>query len=158
MGYPLELGYETERKGFEVTKVNPFSGSTQPITTPPNEIDINAELGIEPWEYGSESSHEPNLVLNDAIGEDGKVEAHIDLTSNYADRTEEIIGMSFTGLGGMQAAAEAAPLLMKLIAELGDDIDYENFWNPTDGNIKHVANTLLEWTFQHPDAVFALRI
>ncbi len=165
MGYTLELGYAektvvhkpgfggyTEVIGFKPTRVQPFTGSSIISTTPPTE-DINTLLNIVPYEYGDDPLEEPTeFPVARAVDDEGLVDAEIDVTNNYSERIMSVTGIHLAWLHGHGASEAAAPL-MQLIAGLGDE-GFGDYWSPTDGNIKHLPNTLLGWVFQHPDAVF----
>ena len=163
MGYSLELGYAKERiehssrytelNGFEAASVTPFTGGSV-VATEPDIDGINKAPDIVPYEYGVDIFAEPtDFQVVRAIDNSGLVKASIDITFNYSPRILEIAGTHLADLHGV-VAVEAAPTFMQLIAKLGDDTDFEDYWNATDGNIKHLAKTLLDWTFQHPDGVF----
>ena|SRR3990167_5075718 len=163
MGYCLELGYADrvvenpaggiEMPDFEVAKVRQFTGGSLVLIDPELGA-INQALDIEPYEYGVDVSAEPtDFSTASPVDNDGLVDASIDITYNYTPRIEEITGIHLRELHASKGA-EAAPTLMKLIAELGDDTDFDDYWNACDGNIKHLARTLLDWTFQHPDGLF----
>lgn len=163
MGYTLELGYAkeaiehssgyVEMNGFEVAKVRPFTGGST-VPTKPDMGRINEELNIAPYEYGVDIFAEPTeFGIVRAVDNDGLVDASIDITINYSPKIVAITGLHLANLHGSNAV-EAAPTFMKLIAELGDDTDFDDYWNATDGNIKHLAKTLLDWTFQHPNGSF----
>ncbi len=163
MGYTLELGLAEKVRqhpsgyvfvdGFTPLRVKSFTGgSTIPVD--PELGYINLALDVQPYEYGDELFGQPTeFPTPRAIDDDGLVEASIDVTINYSKRIREITDIHLTDLHG-ERAAEVAHHFMRLIAELGDDPDFGDYWHATDGNIKHLAKTLLDWTFQHPDGLF----
>jgi hypothetical protein len=137
MGYTLELGQwkaqpESEDARFVVAKVRPF--------------------------VGGHITHADPLVLElsgdvaQAINDEGLVNASMAVTSNYSRRILEITGVPVSHIDGARAA-EVAPYLMRLVSELGDE-ESDDYWEAADGNIKIVASTVLDWTFQHPDNEF----
>lgn len=65
----------------------------------------------------------------------GNDEASLNITYNYGKRLREILHeKSIRGLYGL-TSTEIIPLLDIAIAKLGNDLS-EDYWEPTDGNIK----------------------
>lgn len=163
MGYSIELGKSdstrqigdhTEFTGFEVVKVSPFTGgSTQEID--PIAQAIYRELAIAPYEYGDDplDYDESDLSSLPAVDDSGLVPASIAVTYNYSKRIRQVTGSHLGDLHG-QSGAEGSTLLMELLSGLDPQDEYTDYWTPTDGNIKRLAETILDWTFQHPDATF----
>ena len=67
----------------------------------------------------------------------GISEAELNVTYNYAKHFD------FGTLDGL-SANKAAILLQKAIDNLGDDRS-DNYWEPTEGNVKQACQTLLEF-------------
>lgn len=162
MGYTLELGYAekliqqesgyVEIEGFEKARVRPQrAGST--LWLDPDSPKVNEGLDIAPYEYGDDPLEAEDHELPMAVDDDGKVPAEMDVTFNYSKRIREVIDAHLSDLHG-QKAAEGAAMLMELIAGLDPDEEPTDYWSPTDGNIRKLTEALLDWTFQHPDAVF----
>lgn len=166
MGYSLELGYADEVidaghykqiKGFEQTTVNPFRAGSNVALDPGT---LPSQRGFRHRFLGSLLRlfrDEPKESINEmplATDDEGMVPAEVDITFNYSKRIGEITGSHLSNLHG-QRAAEGGFMLMQLVAGLeAEKGDTEDYWRPTDGNIKHLAETLLDWTVQHPNAVF----
>ena len=118
---------------------------------------MNEALNIAPYEYGDDVLAEPNeFCITRTIDEQGLVKASIDVPTSYSSRIRTVTGGHLAHMIERKEAIETVPNLLQLIAVLGDDVDFDNYFNPTDGNIRHLSATLLDWVFQHPDGYFRL--
>ncbi len=166
MGYSLELGYANEVidtghyrqiKGFEQTTVDPFRAGSH-VALDPAALSRRRQpkrglLGALLRRF----KDEPKQSISEmplATDDEGMVPAGVDITFNYSKRIGEITGSHLGNLHG-QRASEGAFMLMQLVAGLEPEQgDTEDYWQATDGNIQHLAETLLDWTVQHPNAIF----
>jgi len=67
----------------------------------------------------------------------GQTEAELNVTYNYARHFD------FRQLDGMKAV-EAMPILKEAIDKLKDDM-VDDYWKPTEGNVKRAVTTLYEF-------------
>lgn len=156
MGYCIELGYGSG-EDYEVALVTSFTGGSHSQDDPGIEretYELLASLSdqLESTAASEDTASDENKRSDDTDADGVRFRAEIDITTNYSQRIREVADMHLSDLRGKRAT-EGAALLLTLIAGLGDDTD-PNYWKPADGNIKQVASTILDWTFQHPDAVF----
>jgi hypothetical protein len=167
MGYCLKLGYAREIVGddsvpigphsriavidYETATVVPFiNGTSLPNALPVDDLDLL--LGSELPDYGTDAADTDQYPTKREIYDSGLVLAEIDITPNYSSQILAVAGIHLAWLHGHNATKASAPL-MQLIAGLSDK-GCGDYWSPTDDNIKHLASTLLDWVFQHPDGVF----
>lgn len=155
MGYCIELGYMVDDE-FEIAFVTPFYGGSNPQTDNPVIEREAYDLLIGINDVLEAAALQPDTHQIAKAEEDGEANinfrAEIDITTNYSKRIREVANMHLSDLRG-KCATEGAAMLMPLITGLGDETN-PNYWKPADGNIKRIALILLEWAFQHPNAVF----
>lgn len=88
-----------------------------------------------------------------AVG--GTTEAHLNVTYNYGTILRKVLspehGIRF--LYG-KTAAETIPLLSNAAEQLGDDVS-NDYWDPTEGNVKKVLLQLKALATMRPDGVWA---
>ena len=95
------------------------------------------------WIYLDDNTTQNPIVTDESRAEGGNYclggtnEAALNVTYNYS------IFFNFRLLDGMSAEA-GAKLLKAIIAKLKDDVD-DNYWNPTEGNVKRCLQTLLDF-------------
>ena len=87
-----------------------------------------------------------------AIG--GTVLAHLNVTYNYCKQFCQVLNpesgiRSIYGLSG----AQSIPILDKAISMLSDEAD-ENYWKPTEGNVKRALLQLRALATMRPDGVW----
>lgn len=163
MGYSIELGYPTETRrlgeyaelvGFKAARVLPFTGGSIQIIDPAAQ-ELYRGLSISPYEYGDSPLEydETDLEKLPPVDDAGLIRAEISVTRNYSERIAELTESHLSNLHG-QTGAEGSSMLMVLLAGLNPDEEFTDYWSATDGNIRRLTETILEWTFQHPDATF----
>jgi hypothetical protein len=164
MSYTIELGYPKKTRSkylhYDIAKVRPFeSGGTFKADfgslimhlelDNDTELDTTNRNTIRALAEASGISLASLQVVDDA----GLVDASLNITGNYSRRIEEAMGSGLRDLYGQTGIVVAANLAI-LAANLADEEPDEDYWRPTDGNIKVVASTLIDWTFQHPEGTF----
>jgi hypothetical protein len=77
----------------------------------------------------------------------GTTSAEINITYNYAKH------FKFRSLDGKLGFETVRPLAEAVI-ELKNDVDMEDYWNPTEGNVRRVCERLLQWAGLHPFAMW----
>lgn len=98
----------------------------------------------------------------------GTSELHLNVTYNYAKHLYRVFPERFTdyphpckedgSLQGIRSiygmtGAESIPVLDAAIAQLGDDMD-DNYWEPTEGNVKAALYGLRALAQLRPDGVW----
>lgn len=83
----------------------------------------------------------------------GTTSAELNITYNYGPILHRVLPGGIRGLYG-RTGAESIPLLNKAIAELGNDVD-EDYWSPTEGNVKRALVQVLALAQMRPDGVWA---
>lgn len=154
MGYTIELGYPTQEGPIEIARVAPFSGGSiiavAQGNTGPDGLIVTATSSFDTDPFCDPSA----FSLTAVVDEVGRMDATIDVTANYTNRIVGIIGTHLRSIRSLSGAS-AAPTFIQLIGGLEpEEPDFDNYYSPTDGNISFLAQTLLGWTLQHPDAVF----
>jgi len=88
-----------------------------------------------------------------AVG--GTKEAWINVTYNYAPLFRQTIdeekGIRF--IYGMTGAA-SLPILRRAAGLLGDDVDDDDYWSPTEGNVKRAILKLTALAEMCPDGIW----
>lgn len=83
-----------------------------------------------------------------AIG--GTNQLTLNITYNYGEQYNKY-DFYIDDLEG-KSAVDVIPELERVIALLGDDVDDEDYWNPTEGNAKRALVQLLVMAKMRPDA------
>jgi len=90
----------------------------------------------------------------------GSTELSLNMTYNYSEILHKVIQPKSTpseykagirSLYGM-TALEATPILEAAISNLKDDV-VDDYWQPTEGNVKQALNNLLTMCKIRPDAI-----
>lgn len=76
----------------------------------------------------------------------GTTECHLNVTYNYGKY------FGFRSLYG-KSGAESIPILEDVISKLGDETD-EDYWKPTEGNVKAALIQLLTLAKMRPDGIW----
>jgi len=96
----------------------------------------------------------PRHAEGGTVAAGGVTRAELNITYNYSEhyyRTlDEDDGLRW--LDG-KTASDVEDDLRAAVEELGTD-QAENYWDGTAGNAGHALSILLDWSQQHPDAVF----
>lgn len=154
MGYAVELGYQDVDGSFEVARVASFSGGSIVAIaegdTSASGLTITKSSGLEYDPFSEPSAFLPTAAVDDA----GRMDAILDVTANYSQRIIGITGEHLSAIRRMRAAEASATFIRLIIGLRPEEPDFNDYYNPTDGNIRFMAQTLLGWTFQHPDAIF----
>ena len=83
----------------------------------------------------------------------GTTEAWLNVTYNYSDILRRVLGQKgIRGLYG-RTAGETIPQLRGAIGQLAPDYS-EDYWEPTEGNVKRALLSLLALAERRPDAVW----
>lgn len=89
-----------------------------------------------------------------AVG--GTSEAWLNVTYNYAKHYSGIGENGIRTINGM-TGVESIPLLEKVAADLGNDVDENDYWNPTEGNAKLALMQLVALAKMRPDGIWEVR-
>lgn len=82
----------------------------------------------------------------------GTTELSLNVTYNYSSRLYDFMPEGLRTLHG-QTGAESLPLLRRAIGNLGDNVS-DDYWEPTDGNIKRALLQLVALASLRPDGVW----
>lgn len=82
----------------------------------------------------------------------GDTRLHLNVTYNYGEILKRVLPGGIRSLYG-QSGAASIPQLDAAIAQLGDDVD-EDYWTPTEGNVKRALCQLLALAHMRPDGVW----
>ncbi len=173
MSYEVELGYPKKTRSkylkYDIAKVRPFEGGGT-FKVAYDSLVMHSELAAaenpEIKIYASTvSNNEAEYIRSMAeasgislaslkpVDDAGLMDASINVTGNYSRRIHEVMGSGLRDLYG-QTGLEAVASLAILAANLADEEPDDDYWKPTDGNIRVLAATLIDWTFQHPNGTF----
>lgn len=102
----------------------------------------------------------PHQMKGGTYARGGTTECHLNITYNYGalwnkafgDDNESIRKYSIRDLYG-KFGHESIPILEKAISRLGDDVD-NDYWKPTEGNVKAALIQLLTLAKLRPDGVW----
>lgn len=87
-----------------------------------------------------------------AIG--GEPRARLNITYNYVNVFKQLLGeMGIRSLYNL-SGAESIPILEKAISKLGDETG-EDYWKPTEGNVKRALIQLLALAKMRPDGIWS---
>ena len=90
----------------------------------------------------------------------GSTELSLNMTYNYSEILHKVIQPKSTpseykaGIRSLyrMTALEATPILEAAISTLKDDV-VDDYWQPTEGNVKRALNNLLTMCKMRPDAI-----
>ncbi len=83
----------------------------------------------------------------------GTTEAWVNITYNYAEHFYNTMGeKDIRTIYGM-TGAESVPILQNAINQLNDDVS-DDYWEPTEGNVKRALQMLLDLALLYPDGVW----
>lgn len=85
-----------------------------------------------------------------AVG--GTVDAHLNVTYNYAPIFHSVIDGGIRGIYG-KTGAESIPILKSAIGKLANDVDAD-YWKATEGNAKRALSQLFAFASLRPDGVW----
>lgn len=71
----------------------------------------------------------------------GTTEAWLNITYNYGDHFHRFWSNGIRSLYG-KTAKEVIKEIEKVLPQLGNDVDEEDYWNPTEGNVKRALQDL----------------
>ena len=85
----------------------------------------------------------------------GTDETWLNVTYNYAEHFRRVFGNN----GGIRciygkSGAESIPMLKSAISQLGDDVNENDYWEATEGNVKKSLCNLLEMAKLRPDGIW----
>lgn len=83
----------------------------------------------------------------------GTPQASLNITYNYAEHFIRVLGKNGIRSIYGKTAVETIPVLESAIAQLGDDVS-EDYWAPTEGNVKRALIQLLTLARLRPDGVW----
>ena len=104
--------------------------------------------------------NDPHFLRGGTYKMGGSTELSLNMTYNYSEILHKVIKPKFTpsenksgirSLYGM-TALEATPILEAAISTLKNDV-VDNYWQPTEGNVKQALNNLLTMCKMRPDAI-----
>lgn len=87
-----------------------------------------------------------------AIG--GTTQAHLNVTYNYAKILYRTLGEFGIRTIYGKTGAESIPILTAAVGKLGDDVS-EDYWEPTEGNVKKALLQLTALAQLRPDGVWS---
>ena len=88
-----------------------------------------------------------------AVG--GTTEATLNVTYNYGKVLHALWGDDGIEVIHGMYGANSIPLLRKAIESLGDDV-HSDYWQPTEGNVKHALISLMALASMRPDGVWSV--
>lgn len=96
----------------------------------------------------------PHQMKGGTFALGGTTEAHINITYNYWGILSKVLD-SEKGIRSIygKSASETIPLLKKAITQLQDDVD-DDYWKPTEGNVKQALYQLLALANLRPDGIW----
>lgn len=83
----------------------------------------------------------------------GTEEAWLNVTYNYGIHFDLIGEKGIRSIYGM-TGAESIPVLQKCADSLKDDVDENDYWNPTEGNAKRSILQLIALAKMRPDGIW----
>jgi hypothetical protein len=85
----------------------------------------------------------------------GSAYAELNITYNYGPHFRRVFAddKGVRSLYGM-TGADSIPILRSAIAQLGNDVDPNDYWNPTEGNAKAALTNLLFLARACPTAIW----
>ena len=96
---------------------------------------------------------EPHQMKGGTYQLGGSDTAELNITYNYGKHLYRVLGEEgIRSLYG-KTGAETAPVLEKAISALADDVD-DNYWEPTEGNVKRALLQCLTLARLRPDGVW----
>lgn len=117
------------------------------------DIEIVDPVTEEVLHTPDESSH---YIRGGTYAVNGTSEMWLNITYNYSN----IISKAFNNELGIKylenkSASDAIPILTKAINSLGNDVD-EDYWKPTEGNVKRALHGLLALCKIRPDGIIKI--
>ena len=96
----------------------------------------------------------PHQMRGGTYAMGGTEQCWLNITYNYAKFWEKAFGEKghIRGIYG-KSAVDTIPILEKAISNLGDDVD-DNYWKPTEGNVKAALIQLLALAKLRPDGIW----
>lgn len=95
-------------------------------------------------------TNSPHFMTGGTYAIGGTTELWLNITYNYGDIYERVLGENgIRTIYGM-SGAESIPVLQKAIDQLGDDVD-DDYWKPTEGNAKIALIQLKVMAEMRPD-------
>lgn len=82
----------------------------------------------------------------------GATECDLNVTYNYNTIIREFCGIEFGDFSG-KTGAEVEPILNNAVARMAIVPD-EDYWKPTEGNVRAALCRLLAWSRAYPDGKF----
>lgn len=100
-------------------------------------------------------AEQPHQVAGGTYALGGKTEMHLNVTYNYGYLLQLRNLLGERGIRSLygKTGAESIPILEAAIAQLRDDVS-DNYWEPTEGNVKAALRGLLAFARLRPDGVW----
>lgn len=96
---------------------------------------------------------EPHYLSGGTYALNGTTEAWLNITYNYGSILRRVLGeKGIRGLYG-RTAEETIPQLRDAIGQLAPDYS-DDYWEPTEGNVKRALLNLLALAERRPDAIW----
>ncbi len=95
---------------------------------------------------------EPHLLRGGTYCLGGDDRLRFNVTYNYANHLYRVLPDGLRGLYG-KTGAESIPIIEAGILQLGDDVD-DDYWQPTEGNVKRALCALKALAQLRPDGVW----
>lgn len=96
---------------------------------------------------------EPHFMRGGTYQVGGSTRLHLNVTYNYALHLRRVMGdQGIRGLYGL-SGAQSIPQLTAAIEALGDEVD-DNYWEPTEGNVKRALIQLKTMASMRPDGIW----
>lgn len=98
---------------------------------------------------------EPHQMAGGTCAMGGTTEAWLNVTYNYSKHFYRVIpgDQGIRTIYGM-TGAESLPILKAAAGQLGDDVDPNDYWNPTEGNAKQALLQLAALAQMAPHGVW----
>ena len=97
---------------------------------------------------------DPHFVAGGIYAMGGTKELWLNITYNYAQHYYRVFGTGGIRSIYGKSGAESIPMLENAIAQLGDDVDEDDYWKPTEGNAKKALHGLLAFARMRPDGIW----
>lgn len=108
----------------------------------------------DPITGGTLTLDQPHQLKGGTYAMGGTSEAWLNVTWNYGKHFRRVMGDEGIRAIYGKTGADSLPLLDGAIAQLGDDVDDNDYWNPTEGNAKRALMQLRALASMRPDGVW----
>lgn len=96
--------------------------------------------------------NEPHFMRGGTYKVGGNTELHLNITYNYSEILHRVLDGGIRSLYN-KTALETTPLLKAAINQLEDDVS-DDYWEPTQGNVKRALTQLLTFAQMRPDGIW----